>query len=326
MILSTWMYTTPKDDKVLHSQTGRDSDSRRVQDLYWRCVFCLFASSLRANGPLRHLLFVNQLPPASIDGIDLYSLCDRFSIEIVQLDHWTRPPADYCVAWNTQFAILDIIDWLALRADPDDAVLCLDADCIFTRSIGTEIDVKLQRHGALLYTLDYPPDHDINGLTRNQLTALSLEYDPQVKLSEFNYSGGEFFCCRGDQLGRIGRLARAAYAHSLQRYARGLERFREEAQLLSFVYHQLGYETHTANDLIKRIWTQKQTYTNIDGHEDLLPIWHLPAEKQYGFIKMFRELERQDGTLLDHGVLRKFFRLEPASWLNGLADFVHGLR
>ena len=293
-VVATWMYTTPANDKVLHAQTGYDSDAQETQNLYWRCVFCLFESSHRLNHNVRHLLFVNQPPPERIDGVHIPSLVKKYKIEIVRLAQFTRPPADYHGAWNTQFIILDVIDWLASHLDGNEAVLCLDSDCVFNRPLNDQFLQKLAEKKALLYSLDYASDHEINGLNRNDLMRLSREYDPINELEEFVYSGGEFFCVMADQLAHIGRLARQAYDRSLQRHDAGLDKFLEEAHLLSYVYHCMGYETHTANSSIKRIWTERKVFSNIDGREDDLLLWHLPAEKKRGFVKMFRRFCRDE--------------------------------
>lgn len=302
-VVSTWMYSTPPGDKVLHHQVGADSDLEKTQNLYWRCLFCLFESSFRLNEEVRHILFVNKMPPREIDGIDIGRLIEAFNIEVVVLEHFTRPPKVHFPAWNTQFIVLDAIGWLADKVKPDDAVLILDGDCLFHRPIGEDFLQALRRHGTLLYSLDYPPDHKINGLTRRELTALSREYDGHQGLEEFVYSGGEFICAMGRELPRIAELARGTYQISLRRAALGRAKFCEEAHLLSHVYRLLGYRTHTGNPFIKRIWTDRSVHCNVDGSEDDLVIWHLPAEKKRGFVKLFRSIRETDditGITIDH--------------------------
>src|SRR6266545_2621668 len=132
------MYSTPPGDKVMHYQVGADSDLQATQNVYWRCLFCLFESSQRLNGDIRHILFVNKPPPAEIDGIDTARLIRSFNIELVTLKHFTRPPKDYFAAWNTQFIVLDVLDWLAGNVAKEDVVIVLDSDCIFNRPIGNE--------------------------------------------------------------------------------------------------------------------------------------------------------------------------------------------
>src|SRR6185369_685535 len=225
-IVCTWMYSTPPGDKVLHSQVGRDSDSLAIQNLYWRCVFCLFESSHRLNGGARHLLFLNKEPPAVIDGIDVAKCIEAFKIELVRLDHWSRPPAGYYKEWNTQFITLDVLDWLAKHASADDIALVLDSDCFFNRPIDDEFEAAVRENGALLMSLDYPPNHNINGLSRLDLESLSREYDPTVVMSGgFVYSGGEFICATGEEVRKIAPRARSTYQTSMARHAQGQAKF-----------------------------------------------------------------------------------------------------
>lgn len=297
-VVATWMYTTPHGDKVLHSQVGRDSDTQAVQNYYWRCVICLFESSRRLNRDARHLLFVNKRPPPTIDGVDIARCIDKLGIEIVELGHWSRPPRGYYREWNTQFITLDVLDWLASRVDEDDVVLVLDSDCVFHRPIDQEFLSAVRSHGALLMSLEYPPGTPINGLTREELEDLSREYDPSLDPSKpYVYSGGEFICATGKEIRRIAPLARSTYDASLERHARGQRKFCEEAHLLSFVYQSLGYTTHTGNRFIKRIWTDRSLFPNMDGSEDSLTIWHLPSEKKRGFLRVFRRIREVDGEM-----------------------------
>jgi hypothetical protein len=323
-VVSTWMYSTPVGDKVLHHQVGADSDLEKTQHIYWRCLFCFFESSFRLNRNVRHILFVNKTPPTEIDGIDLGRLIEAFRIEVVVLRHFTRPPKAHFPAWNTQFIVLDVIDWLADEVGPDDAVMVLDGDCLFHRPIGEDFLQALRKHGALLYSLDYPPHHKINGLTPQELAALSREYDVGQGQGAFVYCGGEFICAMGRELARISELARGTYQISLQRAALGLAKFREEAHLLSHVYRLLGYPTHSGNRYIKRIWTDRSVHCNVDGSEGDLTIWHLPAEKKRGFVKAFRSIREIDGvpriTIAD---LPEVFGIVPTAQRR-LRDLIYG--
>lgn len=93
------------------------------------------------------------------------------------------------------------------------------------------------------------------------------------------YSGGEFICLHGSQIGRVAERSRWAFEQCIRRYHDGKIKFNGEAHLLTFVYHQLGYVDNSANDLIKHIWTDRAISSNIDGSERNLTMWHLSAEK-----------------------------------------------
>lgn len=310
-VIVTWMYSSPKGEDILHNQVGRHSSSAEYQNYYWRCVFLLFESSARLNRDTRHLLFVNKRPPAEIDGIDTAVLLRQYRIEVVEFGRMTLSPKDYHGAWNTQFLVLDVLDWLAAHTTPDDAVFVLDSDIVFVKPIDAALQARLRERRALLYTLDLPEDYVNNGLTPAQLLAIARELAPDFPAQRFAYSGGEIICLQGSELARVAALAREAYEACLARHARGQPKFNEEAHLLSYVYQRLGYADHSANDLIKRIWTDRSTFCNVDGSEAGLVMWHLPAEKKSGYVKRFRSLRRStEGYVLPPADLARLFRLE----------------
>ncbi len=281
-VIVTWMYSSPQETQEVHN-------------FYWRCVFLLFESSNRLNGGVRHILFVNRKPPDVIDGIDVKKLIRQYDIEIVEFPSLTISPSDYYGSWNTQFIVLDVLEWLKENVRKDDYVFILDSDIIFNKPIDNELLRSLKRNKALLYSIDYDQEHSINGLTRNELQQIARDIDAEFTAPEFIYSGGEFICCLGSEVEKIADAARKNYLISLQRHNSGKKKFNEEAHLLSYVYHLLGYPTHTANRFIKRIWTNRSVYSNINGTESELIFWHLPAEKRRGFVNVFRSYREIDG-------------------------------
>ena len=327
MIVATWMYSPPPGEQHLHFQTGAASDRPRVRDLYWRCIFCLFASSTRHNGHPRHVLLCNTPPPERIDKIATAALIARHRIEIQHLADCTVPPPDYHPAWRTQFVVLDALDRLAALAAADEAVLLLDGDSLFNRAVDDDLLADLARERALCYTLDYPPHQPINGLNAVALRELSHDLDPTLAMDRFHYHGGEFLCLRGDQLRPVASAARRVYAACLERHARGQPKFTEEAQLLSFVFHCRGYRSHTANRFVKRIWTDRSTFCNATAADRDLTVWHLPAEKHRGFVAAFGRLTPAN----DHGLPpgldpARLFRVEVSAGQHLVAHLRRALR
>ena len=95
--------------------------------------------------------------------------------------------------------------------------------------------------------------------------------------------GGEMLFARGDLLPGMLKTARDAYRESIQRHVAGKKKFNEEAHLLSYVYEVFGGKDFSANDFIKRIWTDRGVYSTVTGEEGDLTIWHVPAEKKWVF-------------------------------------------
>ena len=111
-IIVTWMYSSPIGEQIPHAQIGKSCDTIELQNIYWRSIFLLFESSNRLNRETRHILFVNNPPPIFIDGIIINDLIEQYNIEIIKLPSITKSPLDYYPGWNTQFIVLDILDWL----------------------------------------------------------------------------------------------------------------------------------------------------------------------------------------------------------------------
>lgn len=293
----TWMYSSPAGEHILHNQIGGSVSSQHAQNFYWRCVFCLFESSARLNEDVRHVLFVNKRPPQEIDGVATAPLLQRYGIEVVEFERLTLSPPDYWGSWNTQFLVLDVLDWLAKHVQPEDAVFILDSDIVFNKPVSADLLRLLAERRALLYSIDLPAQ---NGLTNVEMLEIAKELNPAFPREQFVYSGGEFVCLAGSEVSTVAEMARSTFETCLARHKQGKKKFNEEAHLLSYVYQSLGYENFSANQLIKRIWTDRSVFSNVDGSERDLVMWHLPAEKKLGFVAVFRELGR-------NGVLSESF-------------------
>jgi hypothetical protein len=288
------MYSSPEGENILHDQVGTASSTQKVQNYYWRCTLLLFESSARLNADARHILFINKNPPDTIDSVDVNRLIQQYNIELIELPTLTKSPSDYYGSWNTQFIVLDVLDWLKENVNADDNIFILDSDIIFNKPINSILLEELKTNKALLYTIDYDLNHNVNGLTRMDLIGIAKDMDVDFPTNEFIYSGGEFVCCLGSEISKIACTARETFSISLQRHKSGLIKFNEEAHLLSYVYQMLRYQSHTANQFIKRIWTDRSVYANIDGSECDLVFWHLPAEKKRGFVNVFRSYKKID--------------------------------
>jgi hypothetical protein len=289
-VIATWMYSPPATDSSLHHQVGANIGTQKVRNYYWRSTIVLLASATLYHPDSPRILLVNEMPPFEIDGFEITPILKRFGIQIKKLSHITRPPTGYHGAWNTQFIVLDALQELASIADSSQPVILLDSDCVFIRSIPDSILERVNTFGILRYDLGNSDDTKENGLSNKDLASLAAEYEPPLEREVIRYAGGEFFCGRADLLDQVITIGRKAYHESLRRHTEGLPKFNEEAHLLSYVYEVLGSPDASANDVIKRIWTDRGCFSNVDGSESGLTIWHLPAEKKSGIINAFRAI------------------------------------
>jgi hypothetical protein len=312
-IITTWMYSAPEDDQSLHHQVGASIGKQKIKNIYWRCCANFFRSVHLTNPQTIRYLFCNQIPPQQIDGQDFQALLKSLGVEIKVLTSITRPPKDYYGAWSTQFIVFDVLEELKKLSQPEDVVIILDSDCIFSKKIPQRFYEKVKRNKALLYTLDGAWETDNNGLTNKRLSEISQEYDPPSLKPEVFYTGGEIICLLGTEIEGVVATGRNAFDQSITRSQKGQEKFNEEAHLLSYVYGLKGYADWTANEFIRRIWTDPFISRTCYGDEIDLLIWHLPAEKKTSMKALYALGDRANGLMLDRKKLAKFLHLEKGS-------------
>lgn len=299
----TWMYSHPRNDSVSYPQVAGAAGSDEARETYWRCVFSLFHSSHLFHRPseVRHLLFYNEPPPENLDGVNSNEICEAFQITRVPLTTITRPPTDYYSSWNSQFILLDVLEELStmlkkgfatdVPLSRKDIFLVLDSDCLFNRPLSAALIKRTMQHKALTYTGAWEAsDSLLNGVSTRELKLVAQEMG--VACDNFYYHCGEFFCCLGSELERISAEARSAYQTSLIRHEEGKKKFNEEAHLLSYVFHKLGYPPFTANRFVKRLWSVPEIDTQEPSDDDLV-VWHLLTEKHGKILDYFNAINRE---------------------------------
>ena len=290
-VISTWFYENTPGDPGTYAQMRGQTSGEGFRDVYRRCLALFFATARRAQPAADLVLFTNQ-PLGERTDIErhLKLLLGQLDVRTIVIPYTYAPPMDWPAAWRNQFYVLDVIN--ALSASPDDTFVVLDSDIVWTGETRTgELWRRLEESGSLTYAIDYPPDFDINGLTRTALTgvasSMGLTLQDDLPLT---YCGGEFVALRGDVGQRVSSTARSAWAMALELHAAGKATFSEEAHLLSYVYAALGLPPGSANDLIRRIWTSSLTYRDSTPADLGLALWHVPAEKRFGLRRLYRQL------------------------------------
>lgn len=309
--LVTWMYSPSDEQNLVHLQTGK-SNLQATQNLYWRCVFCLFESSHRNNGgKFQHMLYVNKMPPKTIDGVLTSDLIKTFNINIHIIDERSLPPAGYYKAWSSQFLLIDVIRQMKEYVLPDDRIMIVDSDVIFTKPVTEDFFNDIDKHNSLLYTIDYPATKPVNGVSLNELREMVKDLsakDPAGLYCE----GGELICFKGQKLAELLATVSHAYQWSLSRFEKGLNKFNTEEHLFSFTYWSLGFPSFTGNKYIKRMWTDLSSVVNLEAGDEHRLLWHLPAEKKHGFIRYFRLMARNGFSLAGHErSIATIFRVKP---------------
>lgn len=301
--LISWMHTPSQVQK-----TGMFYDA----NMYWRCVFCLFESSHRNNKELfHHILYVNKMPPEKIDGVSTAEMIKAFKIEILTIDEQSLPPQGYYKSWSSQFLLLDILRQMSSYVKPEDRVVILDSDVIFSKPVHFDFLSDIDTNRALIYTIDYPIDKEVNGTSLRQLREHSKEITGNEDPAVF-CSGGEFICFKGEIIDQLSTELQSAYSWSLHRFKKGLPKFNTEEHLFSFAYWRLGLNPYTANKYIKRLWTDFSSAVNLEAGDEHRMLWHLPGEKKNGFIRYFRLMAKNNNSLQGYeSSLKSIFRIKP---------------
>jgi hypothetical protein len=312
-IISTWFYASPFNEIIKYPNLRGRSNSKKFQNIYWKNIICFFWSAYKTNPDSKLILFLNKEYPEYIDNYNLSLFFKNYKIEIIYLEgDLSIPPPNYYKVWNSQFVIIDILNWFHLNYNDNtlDNILLLDSDCIFLKNINENIVLDLNKFNLLRYDAGYDLYSDINGLNRIKLKELYSEYFKKDLSGEFYYSGGEFICFQSNQIQKIYPVAKKLYDESINRFKNNIQKFNEEAHLLSAVYHYFDFNENSANKFIKRIWTNRAIYSNIENNENDLIIWHIPSEKSNGFIKLFELIQSNKVKSVNIIFLNKLFRIK----------------
>jgi len=289
-IISTWIYIDAKGEESEYPQVGSDSSATEFQNVYWRCVALFFIRARKFNPSTKLVLFTNleeTLLP-TVDDCRLQTIFTENDVEIHTVPAQCLPPKDYYQGWRNQFYVFDIIRYLSDGVfDDKDKLVVLDSDCLWISSADPIWEI-LEEYRWPNYIYDYSEDHLINGISRRELGRLYATFSGR-KISDIpNYSGGEILSVQTEILPKILKSFDTLWQQLLKAHANGESKFNEEAHALSYIHFLLNEEGEgKLNTVIKRMWTDGNSYRNIKPGDEKLPLWHLPAEKRLGFQKLF---------------------------------------
>ena len=296
-VISTWFVADQRSEATYFPQLGSQSDSPAGHLVYWRCVVCFFASSLRVNPAARHMFFTNVDLP-KVDGIDLASLFTGWAIEVVRLPVHHRLPPGTVSSWGNQFYVLDIVDYLAAHVDAVRSII-LDSDCVWVRN-SAALDAAIDHHGMVTFVEEgayLDPAEPINGLSRREMTDFLRRMTKSEPIEAIPYFGGEIFAATQDAIHDVATRTSTLWPEVFNRTDNAPH---EEAHFLSIIAAMRGDASATANPFIRRMWTSFK-HNTLRADDGDLTIWHLPAEKRSGFAALYKHISPhlKAGTLPD---------------------------
>jgi len=298
--IATWIYIDSKGEESEYPQVGADSSELEFQAIYWRCV-CLFYIRCRKFNPETRLVLFTNITRETLPEIEMFSvkeLMQQLQVEVVHVEANSLPPKNYYQGWRNQFYIFDILHHLCgTDLEDDDKVLILDSDCVWMDSADAIWQI-LDRYPWPNYRYDYPVDQSINGITRLQMQQLYATFSGRPVKEPPHYSGGEIFAAKAHMLPRIKAAFDPLWKQLLAANDQHVLKFNEEAHTLSYLHFLLEQKGEGAlNSVIKRMWTDTNTYRNIQPEDANLAIWHLPAEKRTGIRELYNQTINKNSRL-----------------------------
>jgi hypothetical protein len=289
--ICTWICvdTEGEESDYLQMRSIGKSTSSKFVGIYLKNCIVFFITARKFNPTANLLLFTNTDLPEKLAGLDFRQMIDQLGVIVVRVNFDFKTPPGYYGAWRNQFFEFSIFQKMpALSKSEDDLFLLTDSDCIITGDLAPLWE-KAQS-GCLTYDMGYAEEYSINGLSRLEMKAIyeqlldkKLEHSPK-------YYGGEFFLANTASISRIVDDFVELWPVLLLRHEHGQLKFNEEAHTLSYLFYKNGLEDQAANEFVKRLWTQPFIFRNVEEKDRDLLVWHLPHEKKYGILNLFKRL------------------------------------
>ena len=287
--ICTWLCIDEKGEESLFPQSGVKSSSSKHQNIYWRCIVVFFVSSKRFNKQEKHILFTNTRVIPTIDGKDIGNILKDLDVEIIYVPFNHKTPKNYWGTFQNQFYEFSILQYISENVSCDqDQYLILDSDCFFIKPI-SPLFILAEKNGGFSSVKHepVPVNYSINGLSHLDMKSV-FEDILDRKLDVLpDYYLGEFMLANVQNIKKFSKDFENLWKILLKRFELGLLKFNEEAQTLSFIYYMNGYVGNLAKPFVRRIWTNIVFFRNAVNDDSSLSIWHLPAEKRFGFEKMY---------------------------------------
>lgn len=286
----TRLYCDTPQEESFYPNTGTNNKSytQGFQRIYWQCAIVMFSSSKKFNPNAKHLLFTNKINIPQEYNIMLKKL----GVNIINIEMKYQTPKDFYYRFRNTFYMFDVINYLAENCTVKDEIIILDSDCVWLDSY-TEILKDIKKYKLLNYNLKYSTTYKISDLTRQDYKTI---YQEMLKTEIYIYPshfGAEIIACDYQTIKNISKEIDPIWKNILYRFKNNEKKFVTEEHVLSYIFFKLNLTQGYAEKYLKRIWTIPKI-NNIYGNELNYIIWHLPAEKNRGFVNVFNSLVKDN--------------------------------
>jgi hypothetical protein len=293
-----------KDEKIFYPQLKNISaDDRRL--IYWKCVYVFCATSVRCNPDCTHQVYTNDTQPVVANGVDLLAGLKKMGVEIVVAPFGVfNPPKGYSNRFKNAFYKLDVIHHLG-QSTQHDFHLLLDSDCVWVRNNPKIYDFIAKSDTFTLYDVDDLGDHpekDFWDMSRQGVWDVFKSIEPDYPENRPILFGGEAMGGSTEHFRIIADELKKAFDNIVTQYdgEKNLPKFPNSRNIFSgmeyftsMVYNRLPFKVQDIRDYLRRIWTSFR-YVDIRESDMKLTIWHMPSEKQQGFLKVFKNALNPD--------------------------------
>lgn len=266
---------------------GRAVSVRSKFIMYYRCMSVMFHSARKAIPDAKLVVYTNR-PPDDV----FFEIMRGLEVEVVTVS--SSKYANLKCIENSFPGCMFLLDAIVFYSEghlnkSDAVVIFVDPDCIFLRS---PVDAIRGAAGGMFVGLgiEYPPQRIVNGHSAMSLSMIAHQvFGGEISFPGVKYFGGEFFAFNNKMASEVARKIGECWRWLEFVGGRHLGFQLTEEHILSVVASSVGARYIDARSEVKRVWTSP-AYSNWSAGDCSLAIWHLPAEKNYGFRRLFLSL------------------------------------
>lgn len=207
---------------------------------------------------------------------------ERLGVDVIKLPFKHLPPLGFSARFQAALFILDVVQSLEKSSHH----IILDPDVVATAFFDLEKVFAMNLVGAL--PLKLKRDEAVNGLTLGQQVAIQKRHG--IVEPKNVHFGGEWYLLPASQVANL-QLALA------KSWVAANDDFKSEQSHFKTMEHIFNHAlnlvpTFDASRIVARIWTTVTT-REVPKEITKIPFWHLPAEKNYGFLKFYEDSVRK---------------------------------
>jgi len=243
-----------------------------------QCIIVAFASLRHWNRDATLQLTTNK----SIDKVYEKQL-NHLDVSIKIVSYLHNPPMEFGDTFRGCFYLFDAMiaeEGSALFIDPD--VYC----------VGPVSFDQLQKNVIGALNLNFHDDKIINGISPLDARNIYTELTKLMMPKPHSHYGGEAIYIPREIRNELLQDIEVLWIKNIEAAKKGNPFLTTEEHVISLVL--ANYQVQNLKDIILRIWTSIK-YTKVEGgilDVNRTVLWHLPAEKSYGFHTAYKLLQR----------------------------------